>query len=59
MDKIFLGGTCANTTWRDELINKLVNYNVNWFNPVVKNWTEECQAIEEAEGKLNQLNKNG
>jgi len=55
MDKIFLGGTCANTTWRDELINKLVNYNINWFNPVVKNWTEECQAIEEDE-KNNKCN---
>lgn len=45
-DKIFLGGTCNNTTWRDELIPHL---NVNYFNPVVEDWTPECQEIEERE----------
>ena len=38
MNRIFLGGTCAETTWRDELIEQL---EVDYFNPVVKNWTEE------------------
>ena len=55
MNRIFLGGTCADTTWRDELIEKLKNYDCEWFNPVVKNWTEECQAIEEDE-KNNKCN---
>tara|TARA_R110002153_G_scaffold267517_1_gene431673 strand:+ start:364 stop:759 length:396 start_codon:yes stop_codon:yes gene_type:complete len=43
MSKIFLGGTCNNSTWRNQ-IEKLVQ--VAMFNPVVDDWTEECQAIE-------------
>ena len=54
-NRIFLGGTCAQTTWRDEPIKKLGNFNVEWFNPVVDNWTPECQAIEEDE-KNNKCN---
>jgi len=41
--KVFLGGTCNGSQWRDELIPKLI---INWFNPVVENWTEECQQEE-------------
>jgi len=41
--RVFLGGTCANSKWREELIPKL---NINYFNPVVKNWTPECQKEE-------------
>ena len=47
--RIFLGGTCAETTWRDELIPFLEKENIEYFNPVVKDWTPECQAIEEEE----------
>jgi hypothetical protein len=57
MNRIFLGGTCAKTTWRDELIEKMSrgNYEAEWFNPVVKNWTSECQENEENE-KNNKCN---
>ena len=55
MNRIFLGGTCAQTTWRDELIELMKNDQVEWFNPVVKNWTPECQAVEEDE-KNNKCN---
>jgi len=44
--RVFLGGTCAESTWRDELIPRL---KVSYFNPVVEDWTPECQAIEEDE----------
>ena len=47
--KVFLGGTCADTTWRDELIPYLEEANIEYFNPVVKDWTRECQVIEEEE----------
>ena len=52
MNKIFLGGTCNNSTWRSE-IEKLVQ--TPMFNPVVDNWNQECQAIEmdEKENKCN------
>ena len=48
MKKIFLGGTCNNSQWREWLIPSL---KIDYFNPVVKDWTPECQAreIEERE----------
>jgi hypothetical protein len=52
MDKVFLGGTWANTTWRDELIPLLT---IDYFNPVVEDWTSECQAIEEQEKASSKL----
>ena len=42
-NKIFLGGTCGNSIWRDELIPLL---NCEYFNPVVDVWTLEAQEIE-------------
>ena len=50
MNKVFLGGTCAESTWRDELTN---NIQVDFFNPVVDDWDEDCQAIEESEKSVN------
>lgn len=47
--RIFLGGTCAETTWRNELMPLLNEQGVEYFNPVVDDWTPECQAIEEEE----------
>lgn len=43
MKKVFLGGTCNESTWREDLIPML---KIESFNPVVKNWTPECQAEE-------------
>jgi hypothetical protein len=43
MKKVFLGGTCNGSTWRDSLVKSL---KIDYFNPVVKNWTPECQAEE-------------
>lgn len=44
--KIFLGGTCNESTWRDELIPLLKENNIEYFNPVVSDWTEECYQEE-------------
>lgn len=41
--KVFLGGTCNGSLWRDELIKKL---KINYFNPVVEDWIEECMKEE-------------
>lgn len=41
--KVFLGGTCNNSNWRDKLIKRL---EIEYFNPVVEDWTPECQAEE-------------
>ena len=47
--KVFLGGTCANSTWREKLIPML---KCDYFNPVVEDWTPECQENEEREKKI-------
>ena len=41
--KVFLGGTCNNSTWRDEVIKQL---RIDYFNPVVEDWTTECMEEE-------------
>ena len=43
MKKVFLGGTCNESTWRDKLIKLL---EIDYFNPVVDDWTEECYREE-------------
>jgi hypothetical protein len=43
MKKVFLGGTCNESTWRNDLIKML---DIDYFNPVVEDWTPECQAKE-------------
>ncbi len=43
--KVFLGGTCNESTWRDVLIRLIEPY-MNYFNPVVEDWTEECYQKE-------------
>ncbi len=41
--KVFLGGTCNESTWRDDLISML---KIDYFNPVVEDWTPECMEEE-------------
>ena len=41
--KVFLGGTCGESTWRKTLIPRLT---IDYFDPVVENWTPECQKNE-------------
>ena len=41
--KVFLGGTCNESTWRERLIKML---EIDYFNPVVEDWTEECMKEE-------------
>lgn len=45
--KVFLGGTCGSSTWREELMEKLDLDRIDAFNPVVPDWTVECQAVED------------
>jgi len=47
MKRVFLGGTCDNSTWRDELIPLL---KIDYFNPVTMDWNE-ASRIEEARQK--------
>jgi len=43
MSRVFLGGTINGSRWRDSFIQKL---NIDYFNPVVKVWTEEAYLHE-------------
>ena len=46
MKKVFLGGTCNESTWRNELIPLLEEKGIEYYNPVVEDWTPECQEEE-------------
>ena len=48
MKKVFLGGTCNESKWRDELIPML---KIDYFNPVVDDWNDEAMAEEERQKK--------
>lgn len=41
--KVFLGGTCSGWKWRDELQPLL---KCGYYNPIVKNWSEEDRLRE-------------
>lgn len=43
MRKVFLGGTCNESPWRDILIKQL---EIDYFNPVVPDWTIDCMKEE-------------
>ena len=46
--RVFLGGTCNESTWRNQIIPML---DIGYFNPVVDDWTEECMKREIEERK--------
>lgn len=46
LKKVFLGGTCNGSKWRDVLIPHLT---IDYFNPVVEDWSPEDQAREREE----------
>lgn len=44
--KVFLGGTCNNSLWREAIIPLI---KIAYYNPVVPDWTEECYQRELSE----------
>jgi len=49
--KIFLGGTCNESTWRNRMMIFLHEEGLEWFNPVVDDWDDEAQTNELRERK--------
>lgn len=49
MKKVFLGGTCNESTWRELLIKLL---EIDYFNPVVEDWTEDCMVEERRQREI-------
>lgn len=41
--RVFLGGTCNGSVWRDDLIRIL---EIDYFNPVVEDWDSQAQRRE-------------
>lgn len=44
--RIFLGGTCNGSKWREQLIPLLEQRGFDYFNPVVPDWTPACKEVE-------------
>lgn len=44
--KVFLGGTCNESTWRNRMMIYLYDEGIEYFNPVVPDWAETCMAQE-------------
>ena len=51
MKRVFLGGTCNESTWRNRMMIHLNEEGIEYFNPVVPDWTEACMAQEIEERK--------
>jgi len=51
-NKIFLGGTCNGSIWRDVIMPMFLKKGIEYFNPVVDDWTEDCQTEEERQKKI-------
>jgi hypothetical protein len=46
MKKVFLGGTCNESTWRNRMMIYLYDDGLQYFNPVVDDWTPDCMKEE-------------
>lgn len=44
--RVFLGGTCNESTWRNRMVIHLNEEGMSYFNPVVDDWDEDAQANE-------------
>jgi hypothetical protein len=52
MRRVFLGGTCNESTWRDEMMDYLYAWGVEYFNPVVDDWNDEAYKNELREREI-------
>jgi len=46
MKRVFLGGTCNGSLWRDRIIVHLRDEGISYFNPVVDDWNDTAQYEE-------------
>lgn len=44
--RVFLGGTCNESTWRNQMMVHLYSQGLEYFNPVVDDWDDDAQANE-------------
>lgn len=46
MKRVFLGGTCNESTWRNQMMIHLHKKGMDFFNPVVDDWDDEAMKNE-------------
>ena len=51
MKRVFLGGTCNESTWRNRMMCYLYSDGLEYFNPVVDDWDDTAQSTELKERK--------
>lgn len=51
MARVFLGGTCNESTWREQMMMYLDKVGLEYFNPIVDDWDDKAQANELKERK--------
>ena len=44
--RVFLGGTCNDSKWREDIMVLLKKHKIDYFNPIVDDWDEKAQANE-------------
>lgn len=44
--RVFLGGTCNESKWREQMENFLDKHGLDYFNPVIDDWDAEAQKNE-------------
>jgi len=44
--RVFLGGTCNESTWRKRMMIHLYDEGMEYFNPVVDDWNDDAMANE-------------
>ena len=44
--RVFLGGTCNESTWRNRMMGYLCDEGMEYFNPVVDDWDDNAMANE-------------
>ena len=49
--RVYLGGTCNDSTWRNRMMIYLHEERLDYFNPVVDDWNEDAQRNELRERK--------
>lgn len=52
MKRVFLGGTCNSSRWRNQMMIYLRDAKIDYFNPVVDDWNDSAQAMEIKEREM-------
>lgn len=50
--RVFLGGTVEGYDWREYVMSELDQFGIEYFNPVVKNYTEQDRIKEDNEKEI-------